>query len=558
MKILLECNETNVNVVNQEGKSSLHFASENGNPGVLGLLLDQPLIDVNQVDDEGQTPLIAAVEYGCSGAVKLLLAHADLNLNKEINTTGSTALQMAANVGNIEITELLVKHPSIEVNKGNNLGETALILASRFGQIEVVKILIGQDRIDINRATKNRKTALMVAALNRNTPVVKTLLAEPGIEVNFATFDGKTALIYATLKHETEIVTLFLRCPGTDTEMVDENYKTALQYAKMNGSTNIVDAFDFRGKLIMQNGHTCCSELIDRGLITAVELHDDSSVKMILKCPQLDINTANEMGYTSLFLAARANQKENVEILSASPGIEINKKVVLNKETPLMVSADEGNPDIVRLLLAHVQIDTNQVDSHGISALQKAMKRGEVGHLRVTKLFLRCPMTIIVPEQHDVQNDIVEAINLHSMFLEMTPTCCKNVYIDCLSAAYEGDFRGIEGILRCPNSNINVVDREGRTPLFLASVQGHLQAVKVLLANSDIDINIGLPKSGATAFSIASERNHFKVMKEIIKKGESGFLHDGWCSDNWTPQLILCNTITTEEITLPTNEVTGK
>ena len=522
VEVLLDCNGTNVNLVNQDGKTLLHMSSENGKLKV----------------------------------TKVLLKRADLDVNKGENTTGSTALEMAVTIGYMEMIELFISHHTIDINKGNYIGETALILASRLGNTEVLRLIIGHVNIDLNKATRNRKCALMVAAINGNTGVVKILLAQPGIEVNLATFDGKTALIYATLEHQVEIVMLLLRCPRIDTEILDEGYKTALQYARDKTYTNIVDAFQSRGPLILENGHTCCSDKIDRGLVTAVELDDITFVKTFMKCPQIDINTVNEEGYTSLYLAAKENKNDIVKVLLASPNIDINKHVVKNKESPLMVSAEEGIPDVVRLMLAHAQIDVNKLDSHGMSALQKAMKKGKLSHLRVIKLFLRCSMTMVT-EQYDVQKDIAEAMKMHSLFLQMDPTCCKNVYVDSVVKAWDGDFRAIEGILRCPKSNINVIDDQGRTPLILASLQGHIEVVKVLLASPNIDINIGLPKGGMTAFSIASEKSHFLVMEQIIKKDEKRMMYDGWCFDNWTPHLILCKPTTGEKATLPTITVTG-
>ena len=82
----------------------------------------------------------------------------------------------------------------------------------------------------------------------------------------------------------------------------------------------------------------------------------------------------------------------------------------------------------------------NKEDSHGRTALEKAMERGEHRHLRVVKLFLRCEMTNI-PEEHDEENDIGEAINMREMFLQMSPTCCLHKVDDLFQAARTGDYR---------------------------------------------------------------------------------------------------------------------
>ena len=568
---IIECNITDVMVCSSVGKCPLHLASQSEHTEVLHLLLDHPLVDINQRDIDGQTalyvasklgyndnvevlldreltkinmgresdgktPLIVATEEGHTNIVHLLTSNEDIQVNKAQNTTGTTALGMAATNGHIKIVRLLIDHPGIDINKGDDLGQNPLILAAINGHEDIMELLIADYRIDVNLATSNKKTALMEAAFNGNVEGVKLLLAHPNIGVNLATFNGKTALLYATLQQEAEIVTLLLRCPRTATNMVDEGYKTPPQYAIEYGFTTIIEAFESRGELVMQNGHTCCSEAVDRGLITATEMDDISSVNNFMRCLHLDINKANEEGFTSLYIAARSNQVEMVRTLSASLNIDINKYVIKDKQSPLMISSEAGHQDIVRVLLAHIQIDVNQVDSHGTLAIQKAMMIGELKHVRVVKLFLRCPMTE-VPNYAGGLEGITEALDMRSLFLQMSPSCCKDVDNDLLSAAWQGDHLGIRGILRCPTANIHVMDNKGRTPLFLASMQGHNQAVQVLLSDPNIDLDINLAKTGEMAFSIASRMSHFDVMAQLIR---SKWTLDGWCNDNWTPLHIMC------------------
>ena len=569
---IIECNATNILVCNIDGKCPLHSAAEGGQTQILSLLLEHPLVNINLGDREGQTalyvasqtglydivnvilrqidvdinkgrrsdgmtPLIVAAEEGHTNIVHLLINHTDIQVNKAKNTSGTTPLEMAATKGHKEIVMLLIGHPGIDLNKGDKLGQNPLILAAINGHDEIIDILISDSRCNINKVTTKGKTALMEAAFNGHVRAIRLLLAHPDIEVNIATFNGKTALFYATLQQKVEVVTLILRCPKANSKLVDEEYKTALHYAQEYGFTSIVEAFSSRGKLVTQSGHTCCSVNINRGLIIAAEMDDIPTVNNIFRCPGLDINKVNEEGFTSLYLAARANQLQMVRTLSVGPNIDINKHAGQNEESPLMISSEAGHHTIVELLLAHVQINPNKVDSHGISALQKAMAMGEPRHVRVVKLFLRCEITN-VPNYDGSQKEIMEALDMHSWFLQMSPTCCKDVNHDLLSTAWQGDHRGIEGLLRCPKADIHVLDKKGRTPLFLASMRGHNQAVQTMLSNPNINLNIGHTKSGETAFSIASEVSHFDVMAELIS---SEWNLDGWCTDNWTPLHIKCN-----------------
>ena len=214
------------------------------------------------------------------------MGHAGIEVNLAKNTTGTTALWMAASNGHVEVARELLGHDGIDINRGDDFGESALIGASKNGHAEVVELLLGQPNIDANHATKNRKTALILAASFGHEEIVELLLAQLDIGINMATLEGRTALFYAALGNRIEAIILLLRCPRTETHLMDDAYKTAMEYAEEKGFTDIVKTFESRGGLISQNGHSCCSDKIDRGLITAIELNDLSWVTTFLKCPQ--------------------------------------------------------------------------------------------------------------------------------------------------------------------------------------------------------------------------------------------------------------------------------
>ena len=98
----------------------------------------------------------------------------------------------------------------------------------------------------------------------------------------------------------------------------------------------------------------------------------------------------------------------------------------------------------------------------------------------------------------------------------MDSTCCLGVGKGLLNASIHGEFRAIRGLLSCPDSDVNVVDERGRTPLYLASWLRHVEAVKTLLGDKGINVNIGTKFNGATPFSIASRKGYFEIVKIFI------------------------------------------
>ena len=119
-----------------------------------------------------------------------------------------------------------------------------------------------------------------------------------------------------------------------------------------------------------------------------------------------------------------------------------------------------------------------------------------------------------------------------------------------LKAAWIGDFRGIRGLLLCPDANINALDERGRTPLYLASWLSHTKVVEVLLNDTDIDVNKGNNSDGSTPFSIASEEGHFETMEKLINHNRI-IAGKGWSIDSWTPHFTRSE-VTTEQTALPT------
>ena len=69
--------------------------------------------------------------------VDLLLAHPDINVNKS-NKNGDVSLMCAANRGHATIVEKLLKSKAIEVNIKNNDGYTALMCAADKGNAKVI------------------------------------------------------------------------------------------------------------------------------------------------------------------------------------------------------------------------------------------------------------------------------------------------------------------------------------------------------------------------------------------------------------------------------------
>ena len=611
VKALVNDTRTDVNKRDDNGATALCIASQRGHYKIVQLLLGHPNIDVNIGDVVGETPLYKATSNAHSDTIKLLIGHNNIDINKGKTTDGQTPLTIASKMGNFKQVKLLMSEPTkLDINKVRaSDGATALWIASFRGHSEVVNSLLNSPDTDVNKCTINRETPLMVASAGGYSSIVRTILAHAKTDVNFVTFEGKTAFWYiidgsnllskslhtimifpnATIEKQKEIIELILRCPSTDMLLMDEGFMTAKKFAISKNRTDIIKAIESRNVLLGE-GHTCCSNKVNDGLQKAAEVGDLRMVESFLLCSQVDINIGYKYGLTPLFVASKNNHynvvrallsdartdvnvvvnsgnallaasesghTEVVALLLKHTGIDANMVNTRNMKTALIVASDEGHRDIVELLLRHTQIDVNKIDSFGETALEKASWKS---YLRVVKLFLRCSETDVSKEyinqlKESGKKEVVEVIRWWGTLLQTRATCCLNVDKDLLKAATNGHFRSIRGLLLCPKSDINIVNKRGRTALFQSSLKGHIQAVEVLLAHHLIDINKGEIFHEGTAFSIASEKGHFDIMRKLIHQDETD-INLGWTADKWTTHIFNTNptsssTEWTQEPTIP-------
>ena len=126
-----------VNAVNQNGSTPLHWAAYRGHAAVVEFLIANG-VGVETVNMDGDTALHWAADGGHVAVVEHLVAKGtDVNA---VNKDGLTPLHQAAASGHAAVVEFLVSNGA-DVNAVNKYGDTPLQLAAWFGHAAIVEFL---------------------------------------------------------------------------------------------------------------------------------------------------------------------------------------------------------------------------------------------------------------------------------------------------------------------------------------------------------------------------------------------------------------------------------
>ena len=89
---------------------------------------------------------------------------------------GWTALLLAVEFGNVEVTELLLKESADKINATNSKGESALHIACKHQTAEIAMLLLKAENIDMNACNRNNFTPLLTAIMHERRPIVELLV----------------------------------------------------------------------------------------------------------------------------------------------------------------------------------------------------------------------------------------------------------------------------------------------------------------------------------------------------------------------------------------------
>jgi ankyrin repeat protein len=448
---------------NNNGKKLLQ-AAESGDDESVERLLGDDQLDPNLKDNNDCTPLLLTVlgksqfpeywghpEQRHDLVAKLLLADRRLNPNCRDNN-GRTPLSHAAECGDTDLIEQLLKHEKIEPNCIDVIGHTPLSRAAATSQAPAVRMLIKHRLIPESKDTSGR-TALSWAMKcfeheqfgsteNQQCGIVELLLSLDDVDANSRDKEGRTPLSWA-------ITYLPSMC---------DKLPTAFQ-TLLDRSSDSLSSKDSYGRTLLSR---------------AAELGKRTVIKKLLR-KSIHPDMRDDDGRTPLSRAAADGHYAEVLLLLQQEAIDPDSRDKADR-TPLWWAAKGGHEDIIELLLEY-KVEPDPIDQDLCTPLLCAMKNKHASAIEL--LLKRDKNTLHILAQDGVLDPLqfllTEGSNVNARNIDgRTPlhTAAKSGHVD------------IARELICWTADINCKDTDGKTPLLLALEGKRHGLVQLLLKHS--------------------------------------------------------------------------
>lgn len=324
-----------------------------------------------------QTPFQAAIRKGNLEIVKLLFNKLKpFDINKLLfekckfspKSFQKTLFSIAVQNYDLEMAKYLLENAKVDVNiyfvidlLSINTTITPLIQAIFNEDIQMVELLLNQKSIDVNKKSSSNKTPLYHAIEVKNFEIIKSLISREDVNVNELCIDDNyyslmqyfeaPVLIKAILLGDAKLFNLLLTNDNIDKNCVFKYKK------KLGDDLQEKKAFNF-----------------------SVELKRKEIISIFLSLPEIDVNEVNTRIFidkksyyktSTFFIACDNGDPEIVQLLLKREDIDINFKSKYQSEQDewseyiekscLHHAIDKNNIEIVRVLLENSRLNVNDI-----------------------------------------------------------------------------------------------------------------------------------------------------------------------------------------------------
>lgn len=152
-------------------------------------------------------------------------------------------LTYLVSTNNLDVIKLLSEYTHLDTNAIDDNGNTALNIAIELGHIQIVKFLLTQKNIDVYIKNNKNQNAIDIA---HNMPSSKIyteiiyLFILKDLELCEINFEGSTPLIYNVVNNKYKCVAAAMIDTTIDINQVDRDGNTALNYAVIRNNSAMV------------------------------------------------------------------------------------------------------------------------------------------------------------------------------------------------------------------------------------------------------------------------------------------------------------------------------
>ncbi|XP_015790056.1 ankyrin repeat and KH domain-containing protein 1 isoform X2 [Tetranychus urticae] len=335
--------------------------------------------------------------------------------------------------------------------------------------------------IDLDSQTdSNHDTALTLACAGGHEELVE-LLIKRGANIEHRDKKGFTPLMLAATAGHAGVCELLLS-HSADIESQSERTKdTALSLACSSGRYEVVELLLEKGSNKEHRNvsdYTPLSLAASGGYVNIIKL-------LLSHGAEINSRTGSKLGISPLMLAAMNGHTGTVKLL-LDMGSDINAQIETNRNTALTLACFQGRKEVVDLLLDRKA----NVEHRAKTGLTPLMEAASGGYVEVGRILLDKGADVNAPP---VPSSRDTALTI---------------------SADKGHYRFVELLLQ-RGAQVDVKNKKGSSPLWLACNGGHLDVVQLLVnAKADIDSQDNRKVSCLMA---AFRKGHVKVVKWMVK-----------------------------------------
>ena len=522
VRMLLAHQPSLVSAIDNTGRTVLHFAVTTGDSETMSLLLSTEASLINVQDDHGQTPL----HYACLNTrgnneevIKLLLARNECDPHI-VDNNGNTPLQMVLSRQNHRAVKQFLLSSKCNPNTNIN-GYTPLHLVCEEGDLELVSLILSDREYRSDMQCSDGKTPLhsvcssKMVSVSKRSKIVTMLLAHQPSLVSAIDNTGRTALHFAVTTGDSETMSLLLSTKASLINVQDDQCQTPLHYACLKTRESNEEVV----KLLLAY-NKCDPNVVDKygntPLQRALFEQNYKAVKQFLLSSKYNPNT-NINGYTPLHFVCEEGDLELVSLILSDREYRSDMQCSDGK-TPLHSAYSSSKVSfpkrlkIVRMLLAHQPSLVSAIDNTGRTVLHFAVTTGDS---ETMSLLLSTEASLI-----NVQDD-------HGQ----TP-----LHYACLNT--RGSNKEVIKLLLARNEcDPHIVDNNGNTPLQMVLSRQNHRAVKQFLLSSKYNPNTNI--NGYTPLHLVCKEGDLELVSLILSDRE--YRSDMQCSDGKTPLHSVCS-----------------